>query len=575
MKRAINQSTLFIIINSITVALVIAAIVFVQLLIVAGKTYERASDERHDLTLNANRFMDGSAYLTNEVRAFAATGDVIHFDNYWNEINNLKNRDIGVENMRAIGITAEEEAEIDAMADLSNELVPLEDQAMQKTMEGDQETALEMVFGAQYEQAIGQIRAHKTKFLAMLETRTLANSAQIRANQSMLTNIVQITVVLVGVMQLVNVLVIMITTISPIKKLQREVADIAMGNLSSRLDLKPNTSEIGKLTDSVIRIKAILNQYIGDISRKLESMADGNMDFYVDIDYIGEFKPIKNSLERILDSLNETLSQIGMASEHVSAASRQIASGAGDLAQGSTEQASSVEQLSASIAEISLKTKHNSSVAEHAATLAGSIKVNAEKGTLQMDEMITAVKDINTASQSISKVIKVIDDIAFQTNILALNAAVEAARAGQHGKGFAVVAEEVRNLAAKSADAAKDTSSLIADSMEKAMLGARIASETASSLMEIVSGINESNTLINDIAKSSAEQSLGISQINEGIELVSHVIQQNSATSQESAASAEEMSSESIMLAELTSHFKIRGQQKGLPEYNRNTVYME
>ena len=183
---------------------------------------------------------------------------------------------------------------------------------------------------------------------------------------------------------------------------------------------------------------------------------------------------------------------------------------------------------------------------------------NAEKGSHQMDEMTGAVKEINLASQSISKVIKVIDDIAFQTNILALNAAVEAARAGQHGKGFAVVAEEVRSLAAKSAEAAKDTGELIANSMDKAELGARIALETAESLANIVSGINESTRFVNEIAHSSEKQSVGISQINEGIEQVAKVVQQNSATAEESAAAAMEMSEQSDILQQLIAQFKLK-----------------
>jgi len=246
----------------------------------------------------------------------------------------------------------------------------------------------------------------------------------------------------------------------------------------------------------------------------------------------------------------------------------QIASGAQELAQGATEQASTVEELSSSMSEISSQTRENAEMASKASLLADQIKKNAEKGSTQMSEMMEAVKKIHQSSQSISKVIKVIDDIAFQTNILALNAAVEAARAGNAGRGFAVVAEEVRNLASKSAEAAKDTGSLITDSMEKANLGERIAGETSKSLEEIVKGIIESSAIIGEIAERSEGQYRNIEQVNRGVEQVAQVTQQNSATAQESAAASNEMSKQSVLLEELIEQFQLNEHQQLNPPGN-------
>ncbi|MDL2295012.1 methyl-accepting chemotaxis protein, partial [Ruminococcaceae bacterium OttesenSCG-928-D13] len=264
-----------------------------------------------------------------------------------------------------------------------------------------------------------------------------------------------------------------------------------------------------------------------------------------------------NAIAKMVDSLNQMFSEINNATGQVSTGSSQIATGAQNLAQATTEQSATVEELLASVSDIAEKTRENARRAEHAADLAGSIKQSAEQGTAQMGRMTQAVEEINAASQSISAVIKVIDDIAFQTNILALNAAVEAARAGEHGKGFAVVADEVRNLAGKSAEAAKDTGKLIADTVEKAELGAQIAQETSLSLDTIVEGINESTTVVGEIAESSEAQNLAIEEVNKGIDQVSQVVQTNSATAEESAAAAEEMSSQAAMLQSMVAQFKV------------------
>jgi methyl-accepting chemotaxis protein len=332
------------------------------------------------------------------------------------------------------------------------------------------------------------------------------------------------------------------------------------GNLLFRDDEWANCDRLSQSRDEIGQTMKAFTQMMRKFVYYGEAVNTvAHQDLSAEVTTLGANDTFGNAITMMLNNLNDMFGEINASTAQVATGSKQIADGAQALAQGSTEQAAAVEQLSSSISEIAGKTKENADMAGKAAALANTIKHNAEKGSNQMGQMTQAVKEINEASQAISKVIKTIDDIAFQTNILALNAAVEAARAGQHGKGFAVVAEEVRNLASKSAEAAKDTGTLIANSMEKAVLGAKIADETAASLHEIVAGINESSQIVGDIATSSEEQSQGITQINKGIDQVAQVVQQNSATSEESAAAAQEMSSQSNVLEELISQFQLRG----------------
>ena len=298
-------------------------------------------------------------------------------------------------------------------------------------------------------------------------------------------------------------------------------------------------------------------EHVSRVAHAMEVLAGKDLSF--EVPQLSDKDIMGISVNRMLEIFNEMFGEINSSAKQVSAASRQIAAGAQALAQSATEEASTVDNLSMSISDIVEKTKENTALAERAAELANNIKDHAEHSNIHMDELIEAVKEINEANKSIGQVIQVIDDIAFQTNLLALNAAVEAARAGAAGKGFSVVAEEVRNLAARSADAAKSTETLIANSIERAEWGSSIADETEESLEEIVAGINESSQIFNSIAKSSGEQLERITQITTGIWQVSDVAQQNSATAEESAASSEEMSSQSHLLEDMIGQFKLRG----------------
>ncbi len=307
-----------------------------------------------------------------------------------------------------------------------------------------------------------------------------------------------------------------------------------------------------------IYISRIISKPINKLVVIAEKVADGDLDVDIDIDTKDEIGILAQGFMTMADNLNEVMSNINTAAEQVASGSKQVSDSSMALSQGAAEQASSIEELTASLEEISAQTEKNAQNANEANSLAETAKINAAQGNDQMKEMLEAMDEINNSSNNISKIIKVIDEIAFQTNILALNAAVEAARAGQHGKGFAVVAEEVRNLAARSANAAKETTDMIEGSIKKVEGGTKIAIDTASALNHIVEGVTKVADLVNDIAIASNEQATGIAQVNQGIGQVAEVVQTNSATSEEGAAASEELASQAELLKEQVNRFKLR-----------------
>ncbi len=371
------------------------------------------------------------------------------------------------------------------------------------------------------------------------------------------------TILLVGV-AVFSLIVICILAVrlnksltSPIVEIEGAVKEMAKGNMHTSVTYESN-DELGGLAENLRFLLKTLSGYIEHISQRLGSLAEGDLSVEMDMDYLGDFQSLKHSCGKIIESLNDAMSQLHQASDQVAEGSEQVSSGAQALSQGATEQASSVEELVATLSELSDKVNKTAHNARDVNDLMGLTVGEIDNSNKMMESMMTAMTRINECSSEIEKIIKTIEDIAFQTNILALNAAVEAARAGEAGKGFAVVADEVRSLASKSQEAAKDTTALISNSLTAVSEGNQIASDTQESLLKVVSSAQKISENMAAITEASDMQAEGIQQVTQGIDQISSVIQTNSATAQESAAASEELYSQSSLLKSLVGRFRLK-----------------
>ena len=554
-----NQSTRMKIYGTITIVMALLCAIATGVTSVMNTRLSTAKDNHLTLATCADEFASASGYLTDEVRAYAATGDRTHYDNYWYEVNTAQNRENNMAIMKEIGLSDEELAFVDRASTTSNNLIPLEEDAMELTAAGQTSRAVAILYGKEYMDGVKVITGALDDFANAIDVRMSAETQRIETVVNILTIASYICVFLVLAFQVYMISFALKDLIAPMLKIKKKMEELSQGDLSGDFDLQEDNTELGRTAHAIKNLQDFQQNMIGDVDYLLSEMSNGNFDVSTRIGdeaYVGVYYNLLMSMRKLNTTLGDTLYDIETSAQQINAGSEQVADGAQALAQGATQQASSVEELAATVTEISQSVSDAGEAASSASTRADEAGKLTGECNEHMKDLVLAMDDISSTSEQISKIIKEIDDIAFQTNILALNAAVEAARAGSAGKGFAVVADEVRNLAAKSADAAKNTATLIEASVAAVEKGAALAGDTAHRLQGVYDISNEVAVMVQRIATEAQSTTDSIGQVSNGLEQISAVVQTNSATAEQSAAASQELSGQANMLATLVRRFK-------------------
>ena len=447
---------------------------------------------------------------------------------------------------------------LEEIAGMSNGLVPLEEEAMKQTAAGNNIKAMEAVFGAEYEETATQISA---------KTDTAINTIQTRlADYVKILNIIVVVCEIVFSFSMVVILYMIFTTITfsrkkllePVIGVSVALSELAQGNLGVDLgDMKAENSEVGRMVGALMYMKENFSKMINEISDNLSSMGQGNYRVEVKEEYVGDFTQIKTAMENIIEETKGMLNTIRNISQEIDGGSEQLAKAAMDLADGSTVQASKMQEVADMVNQMAASMEEKAKEAQETVKISSAAGAALLDGNAKMQELKVAIGDIEKCSNEIRTIIGTIEDIANQTNLLSLNAAIEAARAGEAGRGFAVVAEQVKNLAEESAKAAGETRKLIDTTVEAVQKGIEYADITADSMVEVMTGAKQATDMMEKMAVELREEAANMLKIDDNVARVAEIVDNNSATSEETAAVSEEQTAQVATMVQMMEQFVI------------------
>lgn len=535
----------------------VLGVVLLVLLFFASVGYAVVSQEQLESTMYLNQYRLGSKALTTAVQSYAVTGDRIYYDDYMRELNTDKNRDIAWAGLEANDIKDYEWDELKKIAALSNNLVPLEEEAMASVDAGDVASATEFVFGEEYAKTIQQINSLTDDVIARIQGRLDSSK-----NMLLILQIICAAAFLAGFIRLAlqclkTIKFSQMELLVPIIKVSDQMALLAEGNLHTDFDLVEDDSEVGNMVASIRFMKNNMAAIIDEISYILEQMGQGNYVITVNQEYVGEYVKIKDSLNKIVEDMRGTVTTIQAVTNEIDSGAGQLAFAAEDLATACTGQATVVSDLMILLSNLTDSIEYNEKEAEEAVKISNLASSTLIVGAQKMKELRAAMREINQCSEQIIAVISAISDIGDEIDLLSLNASIESARAGEAGKGFAVVAEQVKKLAEASQNAVGQTSELIKRTVESVELGTRISREAAANMEEVQMGAEETTGRMKAIVEKLQLEVESISRINEGINNVAGIVDNNSATSEETAAVSEQQKAQVDSMVDLVSKFKV------------------